>query len=53
MQNILRSILTFFRIMYMQIFRINTKHSIIPKIHYARKNKYETLKGDKSKIYRI
>jgi hypothetical protein len=33
-------------------FQNNTKHSF-PKIHYARKNKYESLKGDKSKVYKI
>jgi len=36
----------------MQIFIIYTKHSFIPKIHYARKNKYEPLKSDESKGFR-
>ena len=34
----------------MQIFRINTNHSFIPKIYDARKNKYEPLKCDKSNM---
>ena len=37
----------------MQIFRINTNHSFIPKIHYARKTKYEPLKVEKSKVCTI
>jgi len=34
-------------------FRVNTNHLFISKIHYARKNKYELLKDNKSKVYRI